>query len=59
MPELPADDQVPHDMIQTMADGAEVLHEMLLSFVDAGFTRDESLQFVMAAFVQALQGGQS
>ena len=40
----------------TMNDGAIQLHEMFMSYVNAGFTRPEALHIVVALMVNATKG---
>jgi hypothetical protein len=35
--------------------GAAALHENMISFVEAGFTRQESLQIVIALLIEAVR----
>lgn len=38
---------MPQDPIGQLAEGAAQLHELFMSYVDAGFTRSEALQIII------------
>jgi hypothetical protein len=41
-------DNIPHDPITQMAEGAAQMHEAFTAWIEAGFTRAEALQITIA-----------
>ena len=50
--------EIPDDPLSELAAGAVQMHEMLTSYVAAGFTRAESLQIIISMLVANFKRGQ-
>jgi hypothetical protein len=54
-PTLRADHTLPTDPMSTLAAGAAQMHEMFMSYVDAGFARSEALQIIIGIMTAGIR----
>lgn len=51
---MPENDQTPLSPLTTVAAGAIQVHELFMSYVNAGFTRNEALQLIMLVMTSGM-----